>query len=52
MLGQVVKELASGNYGAGEHRLTVDASELATGVYYYRLRAGEFVEMKKLVLIK
>jgi endo-1,4-beta-xylanase len=52
MLGQVMRELASGSFGAGEHRIAVDASELATGVYFYRLQAGEFVDMRKLVLIK
>jgi hypothetical protein len=51
-MGEVVKEIASGNYEAGNHRVTLDGSNLATGVYFCRLEAGNFADVKKLVLMK
>lgn len=52
MLGQVVKEIATGYFEPGNHQVSLNASDLATGVYFYKLKAGEFVKVKKLVLIK
>ncbi|MEK7263835.1 MAG: T9SS type A sorting domain-containing protein [Bacteroidota bacterium] len=37
---------------AGEHEIQFDANGLPSGVYFYRLSAGEFSETKKLVLMK
>lgn len=51
-LGQVVKVIANGNYNAGTHRAKLNASDLASGVYFYKLVAGDFVNVKKLVLMK
>ena len=39
MLGQVIKEIKSGDYIAGVHRIILDASNFATGVYFYKLTA-------------
>ncbi len=50
--GQVVKELAAGSYAAGTHQVQMDASDLAGGVYFYQLHAGNRVDVKKLVVIK
>lgn len=36
----------------GAHEVTFDASHLPSGVYIYRLQAGEYVESKKLILLK
>ena len=52
ILGEAVKEIASGNYEAGQHQVILNASDLTTGVYFYRLEAGGFVAVKKLVLTK
>lgn len=52
LLGRQVASLASGNFPAGQHSVRFDASGLASGIYIYRLHAGSFVEMKKLLLIK
>ncbi len=49
-LGQVVKELASGVFSAGRHEVVVDASNISSGVYFYRLQAGSFVDVKKLIV--
>jgi len=37
---------------AGVHEVKFDASGLASGVYLYRLQAGEFVQTRKLVLLQ
>jgi hypothetical protein len=52
MLGQVVKEIAKSNYSAGSHQVTLDASRLASGIYFYKLQAGSSTDTKKLVLMK
>jgi hypothetical protein len=52
MLGQVVKVLADGEFTAGTHVVTLDASRLSSGVYYYRLQADNFVDVKKLTFVK
>ena len=50
-LGQQVRLLVSGEEEAGYHEVTVDGTVLASGVYFYRLRAGSFVETKRFVLL-
>jgi hypothetical protein len=37
---------------AGAHSVTFNASSLSSGVYFYRLVAGSYVETKKMILIK
>ncbi len=51
-LGEQVAELVNAELGQGYHEVTLDGSELASGVYFYRLVAGSFVETKKLLLLK
>jgi spore coat protein A len=50
--GVAVCKLIDANAPAGSHTVTLDASPLRAGVYFYQLRAGNFSEVKKLVLIK
>lgn len=52
VLGNKVKELIEGRYAAGYHSVKLDASDLSTGVYFYRLQAGGFISVKKLILMK
>jgi len=52
LLGRVVRELASGEFNAGYHKINFDASNLASGIYFYSLKAGDFVSVKKLMLLK
>jgi hypothetical protein len=52
LAGRVVTELAKGNFIAGYHKVVFDAANLGSGIYYYRLKAGDFVSVKKLTLLK
>ena len=51
-LGQQVMLLADGNFSAGTHELNFNGSNLASGVYYYRIVAGTFSQTKKMILLK
>ncbi len=51
-LGQVVAVLVAGRRAAGSYSVSWDASGYASGVYFYRLEAGNFVATKKLVVLK
>jgi hypothetical protein len=51
-LGQQVATLVQGEQEGGYHEAVFDASGLASGVYLYRLQAGEFVQTRKLVLVR
>jgi hypothetical protein len=51
-VGQQVRVLVNGTQDAGYHEAQFDASELASGLYFYRLQAGTFVQSKKLVLVR
>jgi hypothetical protein len=52
LLGEEVTTLVTGNRDAGTHTVQWDASGQPSGVYFYRLEAGEFVETRKLVLVR
>jgi len=52
LLGREVAILVNGKQEAGVHDLRFDASGLSSGVYFYRLRAGDFTQSKKFVLLK
>jgi hypothetical protein len=52
VLGQEAATLVNENKPAGTYSVQFDASRLASGLYFYRLQAGSYVEMKKLVLLK
>lgn len=52
MYGQEVGVLASGNFAAGEHSVEVNTADLAAGIYFYNLRAGEQVLTKKMIVTK
>jgi hypothetical protein len=52
MLGQEVAVLVNGTLNAGRYNATFNASRLASGVYIYRLEAGSFTSVKKMMLLK
>ncbi|MFW5972875.1 MAG: DUF7619 domain-containing protein, partial [Bacteroidota bacterium] len=51
-LGRRVAKLADGGYVAGTHTVTWDAETMASGVYFYVIRAGLFSDVRRMVLIK
>jgi len=52
VLGKEIATLVNEEKPAGNYEVKFDASKLASGIYYYQLRAGEFVETKKMTLLK
>jgi predicted GH43/DUF377 family glycosyl hydrolase len=52
LLGQRVITLVSEKQNAGYHQVEWNASGFASGVYYYVLEAGDFRDMKKMILLK
>ena len=52
LLGQKVAKLLSEPQQPGYHSVTWDASSMASGIYFYRLQAGDFVQTRKMVLLK
>jgi hypothetical protein len=52
ILGRKVADLIKGNLNAGYHKINFNASHLSSGVYFYRIESGDFVNVKKLMLLK
>lgn len=52
ILGRKIATLVDGRVSAGEHRVRFNAINLASGVYLYRIHAGNFIQMHKMILLK
>jgi photosystem II stability/assembly factor-like uncharacterized protein len=52
MLGREVSVLVNERLDAGVHEMKFDGANLASGVYFYRLQAGDFTHTKRLLLLK
>jgi hypothetical protein len=52
LLGQRVEILINGDYEAGQHSVSWDASDHSSGVYFYRLQTEDAVESEKMILLK
>jgi len=52
VLGREVANLISGELSPGTYSIPWDASGVASGMYFYRLQAGDFVETRRLLLLK
>jgi hypothetical protein len=50
--GRDIAELVNGVKAEGKHSVNFDGSNLASGVYYYTITAGNYTETKKLMLLK
>jgi flagellar hook assembly protein FlgD len=50
--GELVEQLLKNDMSAGEHSVVWDASNVSSGVYYYQIKAGNFLSVKKCVLMK
>jgi hypothetical protein len=52
LLGREVSVLVNERRDAGVHEVKFDGSNLASGVYFYRIRAGDYVGSKKMLVLK
>ena len=52
VLGQEVAVVLNQNVNAGNHEIKFNGSKLSSGLYFYKLVAGEYVSIKKMMLIK
>jgi hypothetical protein len=52
VLGQKVVELVNTTQRAGKYEVVLNANNFASGVYFYRIQAGSFAEVKKMILMK
>jgi|GEM_PF-1546452 hypothetical protein len=52
LMGQEVIKLVEGEKEAGFHEVQFDGTHLESGVYFYRLQAGDFIQVKKFILLK
>lgn len=52
ILGNEIRTLVAEEMPAGTHQFQFDGRDLVSGVYYYKLEAGEFSEMKKFIILK
>ncbi len=52
LIGQEVASLVNEIKDPGNYKSTFDASKLSSGIYFYRLEAGNFVSIKKMALMK
>jgi hypothetical protein len=51
-LGEKIIQLVNGEKEAGSYSVELHATDLPSGVYFYRLQAGSFIETKKMILLK
>ena len=51
-LGREVSTLVNEVKPAGSYEITLNGKNLSSGVYYYQMKAGNFLETKKLILLK
>jgi hypothetical protein len=52
VLGQRIDKLVNGTLAAGYHSIIWNAGDASSGIYYYRLTAGNFVDVDKMILLK
>ncbi len=52
ILGEQVTTLVNQNQGPGEHLVKWDASKLSSGMYFYTIKAGDYSQTKKMILMK
>jgi hypothetical protein len=52
LLGREIATLVNEEKPAGEYEVEFDGSALTSGIYFYQLKAGEFTETRKMILLK
>ena len=51
-LGEKVMDLVNGKENSGNHEIKLNGSNLASGIYFYRLQTEKYTAVKKLILLK
>jgi hypothetical protein len=52
LLGNTIATLINGYKPAGNHSVTFDASKLSSSVYLYKIISEDFVQIRKMMLLK
>ncbi len=52
VLGNEISKLVDEELSAGRYTINFNAVSLTSGVYFYRIKAGAFIETKKMILLK
>ena len=52
LLGEEIARLVDGIQPEGVHQITWDASGASSGIYFYRIHAGEFIQTRKMLLLR
>ncbi len=52
IMGREVTTLVNEHKASGEYKVEFNASDLPSGIYYYRMQAGDFISSRKLILLK
>lgn len=52
VLGQEVAVIADTFFPVGQHTVTFDASNMSSGIYFYKLEMNGFIDMKRLILLR
>lgn len=50
--GRLVKKIVSGIFNAGSHNVSLNAGELNSGIYFCKMKSGDFEQVNKLILVK
>jgi len=52
ILGEKIRTLFNDEMNSGQYKIVFDGSNLASGIYFYRIQAGKFLQTKKMILMK
>ena len=52
VLGNEITTLVNEQKQAGTYRINFDSNNLASGIYIYKIQAGSFTQVKKMILLK
>jgi hypothetical protein len=52
LLGREVADLVNEQQAAGSYNIKFDGLNLASGIYFYQIKAGSFIDTKKMMLLK
>jgi beta propeller repeat protein len=50
--GQLIEILVNKNMGVGNYSINWDAAAMPSGIYFYRIKAGKFTDLKKMILLR